>query len=275
MDSKNLDRGAVQAAGESSERRQKAPTIQIVLRKGPSPPRNHQRQSQPTEVKPTTVKAKVTANICSKTAPAEFDELITALSNPLLYQRPAVLPALQKIIQSLEVTHSTVEAYASGDYMTEKPLNVALGPVLRAWTEFVSPLNAIHGLKAMNKNGPGAEERAIARQAVRRKLLALAKDKQSCVLASEFPFQFRIVSFLTTKPSITIVKKMQRGYEDGSEEAVALGNKQFDTSLVKLIQFATMMATIEHALQIATERVAVKMIGDGQEISRLKTRSDC
>ncbi|KAJ9095561.1 hypothetical protein QFC20_006608 [Naganishia adeliensis] len=254
LDSKNLDRGAVQDAGERSERRQKAPTIQIVLRKGPSPPRNHQRQSQPTEVKPTTVKAKVTANISSKTAPAESDELITALSNPLLYQRPALLPALQKIIQSLEVAHSTVEAYASGDYMTEKPLNVALGRVLRAWTEFVSPLNAIHGLKAMNKNDPGVEERAIARQAVGRKLLALAKDKQSCVLA---------------------IKKIQRGYEDGSEEAVALGNKQFDTSLVRLIQFATMMATIEYALQIAIERVAVKMIADGQGISRLKERSDC
>jgi hypothetical protein len=51
-----------------------------------------------------------------------------------------------------------------------------------------------------------------------------------------------------------------------------LANKQFDESLVRLIQFATMMATIDHALQVAFERVAVKVIADGQELARLSLR---
>lgn len=183
---KNLDRGTASPGFERGEKRNKAPTIQIVLRKAPSPPRNQRSQSHPEHERPKTSIAGKTVDTSGNTAPAESVELITALSNPLIYQRPALLPPLQKIIQSLEVAHSTVEAYAAGDYMTSKPINVALGRVLRAWTEFISPLNAIHGLKGMNRSGPGSEERTIARQAVGRKLLALAKDKQTCVLASEF-----------------------------------------------------------------------------------------
>jgi hypothetical protein len=176
---------ASQPFSQKADRARGKPTIQIVLRKAPSPPRNQRSRSELLDCKQKTSFSTTQADMRASTAPAESVELITALSNPFLYPRPALLPALQKIIQSLEVAHSTVEAYAAGDYLTDNPVNVALGRVLRAWTEFISPLNAIHGLKALNSIGPGNEARRTARKAVGQKLLALAKDKQICVVSSK------------------------------------------------------------------------------------------
>ncbi|KAI5448893.1 hypothetical protein NCC49_006031 [Naganishia albida] len=223
--------------------------MKIVLFKAPSHPGNKRSQSGLTDSKQKAILPASKANISANNTFPESVMLITALSNPLLYQRPDFLPPLQRLIQSLEVAHSTVEAYAAGDYLTENPVNVALGRVSLAWTDFISPLNAIHGLKAMSTAGSAMEARLNARKAVGQKLLALAKDKQSCVVA---------------------IRKLKQAYEDGSDEGVAFANKQFDSSLVRLIQFATMMATIEHALQVSFERVTVKVIADGPELLKLK-----
>lgn len=163
------------------------PTMKIVLFKAPSHPGNKRSQSGLPDSKQKALLRASEANISANNTFSESVMLITALSNPLLYQRPALLPPLQRLIQALEVAHSIVEAYAAGDYLTENPVNVALGRVSLAWTDFISPLNAIHGLKAMSNAGPNIEARLNARKAVGQKLLALAKDKQSCVVASKYP----------------------------------------------------------------------------------------
>lgn len=150
-----------------------SPTIRVLLRRVSSTPQR--RQNEPVQQRSNSVAE----------ASAEEVDLITALSNPLLYQRPPLLPALQQIIQSLEVAHLAVEAYAAGEYMTDAPIKVALERVAVAWTTLIAPLNAIHGLPGLSKSD--REDRSRARKAVGQKLLGLAREKQMCIQARTYP----------------------------------------------------------------------------------------
>lgn len=66
------------------------------------------------------------------------------------------------------------------------------------------------------------------------------------------------ISLIYTK-LVPSVKKLRKGYEDGSEQARTAALSQFDASLVELINFAETVATIEQALRIAFEGVGVKL----------------
>lgn len=71
------------------------------------------------------------------------------------------------------------------------------------------------------------------------------------------------------------MKRLQKGYEEGSESTRAQANERFEVSLLYLIRFATMVASIEHALQVACDSVAVKMIAEGQAICQLQKGKGC
>jgi hypothetical protein len=74
-----------------------------------------------------------------------------------------------------------------------------------------------------------------------------------------------------TETLLLTVKMLLKGYEDGSEQARATATRQFDASLIELISFASMIATIEHALQVAYDGVAVKHIAETQALRDLHT----
>lgn len=121
-------------------------------------------------------------------------ELVEALANPLLYQRPVLLPALQALIHSLEVAHSCVESYAAGEFMTDEPIKLGLKRVSGAWTTFIAPLNFLNGPPTSDETAKGiewTEEEEKKRKSVGMKLLALAVEKQRCISACEFQFLIR------------------------------------------------------------------------------------
>lgn len=117
-----------------------------------------------------------------KMTSAESSDVIEALSNPFLYHRPILLPALQALVESLKDAHTCVEAYASGEYMTDRPIVLAFSRISTAWTTFISPLNALSGLRARQRPEWNEEEER-KRKAVGRRLFVLAVEKQRCVSA--------------------------------------------------------------------------------------------
>lgn len=63
-----------------------------------------------------------------------------------------------------------------------------------------------------------------------------------------------------------IVKKLQLAYEEGSESDVAKAKKTFDAALTQLIDFATLVATIDHELSIAIQSVVIKVLAEGDKL---------
>jgi hypothetical protein len=68
------------------------------------------------------------------------------------------------------------------------------------------------------------------------------------------------------------VKKLQLAYEEGSQSDLAKAEKTFDAALTQLIDFATLVATIDHELSIAIQCVVVKVLAEGDKLQALANR---
>jgi hypothetical protein len=183
--SKNCSKPQQEVQG--ADQPKNASTVRIVLQKAPTTPgaKPHSNVNGAPIQKSGRVLRKG-----ERKAPQESTDLIKALSNPFVYHRPILLPALQSLIQSLEVAYSCVEAYASGEYMTDRPINFALARVRAAWTRFISPLNALNrplDVSKTSQHHKWSAEEERERKAVGTKLLALAVEKQRCVFACAPP----------------------------------------------------------------------------------------
>ncbi|KAJ9116322.1 hypothetical protein QFC22_004762 [Naganishia vaughanmartiniae] len=181
-------------------------------------------------------------------------DLLEALSNPFLYQRHAHLVAyLQTLIQSLETACAAVHAYARGEYMTDDPIKLALKRVAEEWSRVIIPLQLLNGSKVVKVMGevPGWENEEAKKKAVGRKLTQMAMAKQKCISA---------------------VKRLQLAYEEGSQFDLAKAEKTFDAALTQLIDFATLVATIDHELTVAIQCVVIKVLAEGDKLQALANR---
>jgi hypothetical protein len=161
------------------------PTIRIMLQK---PRSTSSRRNTEPAAKVSTSSRSQSASQTQLNHQPEPAELVEALANPLLYQRPVLLPALQGLIHSLEVVHSCIESYAAGEFMTDQPITLGLKRVSNAWSTFIAPLNSLNGLPTADGSAKGiewTEEEEKKRKSVGRKLLALAVEKQRCISACE------------------------------------------------------------------------------------------
>ncbi|KAJ9099143.1 hypothetical protein QFC21_004022 [Naganishia friedmannii] len=222
--------------------------LRIVFQKAGAPP----VPPHPLPPTPFSPHHNLAAAACSD--PKAQADLLEALSNPFLYQRHAHLVAyLQTLIQSLEAACAAAHAYARGEYMTDDPIKLSLKRVADEWSRVITPLQLLNGPKVSKVMGdvPGWENEEAKKKAVGRKLTEMAMAKQKCIGS---------------------IKKIQLAYEEGSQSDLAKAEKTFDAALTQLIDFATLVATIDHELAVAIQGVVIKVLAEGDGLQELAYR---
>ncbi|KAJ9116321.1 hypothetical protein QFC22_004761 [Naganishia vaughanmartiniae] len=189
--------------------------------------------------------------------PEERKNLIKGLSNPLLYHRHSqCLSRLQDHISSLGTARRLVGDAKSTDKWKES-VALAIECAERAWDKFIHPLVWMNQRRYVEGGDTGGmwKEEKRCKLAIELKLLELEKEKGRCISA---------------------IQQMCWMDEQGwsSAERVLLSMMAYNSGLAELIQFATLLTTIDKSLKSAIDVVAKKMVAKGKRMHELKKQDE-